>query len=219
MRKFTIESIKHLKGAPLAVLLLLFFCAEPVSQAWLERWSGYSNKTIAQACHLLKECCLVVCTLDGWVLADQVILPPHPRRNSIPIINITDSDSINPENESTNTEPWKNSTPENDDYSPPTANLPPESPEKTEMWQILVEAGIHRNDRIRALLKKPHMNPAYLRAKLEDYKAREKDNPGWLGLVIQGMEEAEPSDPRAPNGHRMDCQCSKCAFRHFTTGR
>ena len=217
----SVDNIKQFKGAPLAVLFLLFFCPEPVSQAWLERWSGYSDKTILQACHFLKEKGLIHSTLDGWVLGEAIFLPQHPRRNSGSIISINDSDlkelkDLKPES-TNNTEPRNFSGLQNADDPQPDAVLAPEAPEKREMWQILSEAGIHRNDRTRALLKLPHINPADLRAKVEDYKASDPSNPGRLGLLILALEAGEAPAPRAENGHLLTCECSKCAVRRFYT--
>ncbi len=219
MSHLSIDNIKLFKGAPLAVLFLLFFCPEPVSQAWLERWSGYSDKSITQACRLLKEMRLIIATLDGWVLVDDIFLPQHPRRNSGSIITIINPDINNLEKEENNNKsPRKNSGYQNGQNAPLTATLPPESPEKSEMWQILREAGFYRNSRMHDLLNMPHMTPAYLRAKLEELKDSNQNNPRWIGLAIGVLESGEPIGPRAKNGHLLTCQCPQCAVRRFLPG-
>ena len=220
MFQVSVDTIKLLKGAPLAVLVLLFFCPEPARQAWLERWSGYSDKSITQACRLLKEFGLIVATLEGWVLADDIFLPQHPRRNSGSIITIIDSDINNPENQENNNKSPRNfSGYQNAQNTPPIATLPPDSPEKIEMWQIMREAGFYRNDRAFDLLKMPHMTPAYLRGKLQELKASLKDNPMWVGLALGVLEAAEPLAPRAENGHLLNCECQECTVRRFLSRR
>lgn len=52
MHEVSLGLVRELKGAPLAVVLLLV-SPEPVSRRWLERASGYSEKPVEQACQYL----------------------------------------------------------------------------------------------------------------------------------------------------------------------
>ena len=215
MIEFNIGRIRELKGAPLAVFNLLLLCAEPVSQAWLERWSGYSDKPIQQAVNFLKEKGLIQSTPDGWYLSDELNLPELIRNISDPIISINDLDLNGFDLESTNNkDPRKNSDSQAQQV-PLRRHYQGDTPEKAELWQILRSAGIHRNDRTRALLKMEHISADYLRSKLEEYRSRGLKWVDWTGLFIRALEDAEPAPERAPNGHLKDCNCPQCAVRNF----
>lgn len=87
--QFSARLVRELKGAPLACFMLLLLSAEPVSNEWLCRMSGYTDKPIAQALKLLSsdEYKLVRRSRGGWILshAFQIVLgQEESRKNSVP---------------------------------------------------------------------------------------------------------------------------------------
>lgn len=73
----TVDSIRALKGAPLAVLCVLLLARQPVTQEFCERHTGYTDKPVSQALRLLEE--LGYITQNGrisWQIAgDTAQLP------------------------------------------------------------------------------------------------------------------------------------------------
>lgn len=87
--QFSARLVRELKGAPLACIMLLLLSAEPVSNEWLCRMSGYTDKPIAQALKLLsgEEYKLVRRSRGGWMLSHalQIVLGvEESRKNSVP---------------------------------------------------------------------------------------------------------------------------------------
>ena len=218
MLELSIARIKELKGVPLVVWLLLSMCPEPVSKKWLERNSGYTNKPIQQACEYLKEQGLAVYVQDGWLLAEMAQGSKKPGgNNSTPIIiNAFDFKDLKKEFNNNNKKSGKNSTTRKTGkprlYREPS---PAEALRIAELWQILAEAGVHRNDRTRAMLKIKHVTPGYLRAKLAEYKGLGLAGAQWAGMFIRAIEEAEPVPPTEENGHPGGCTCTECVTKRF----
>ena len=85
---FTARMVRELKGAPLSCFVLLLFSGMPVSNEWLCRMSGYSDKPISQALALLSgpEYQIVRKSRGGWTLSNdfQLMLgaEEESRRNS-----------------------------------------------------------------------------------------------------------------------------------------
>jgi len=71
--------VKECKGAALSVLVLLATNRDlgggAVTQEWLERHSGYTDKPVSQALAYLRETGRITRTSLGWVLADSTSLP------------------------------------------------------------------------------------------------------------------------------------------------
>src|SRR5512140_2760847 len=65
---FTARMVRELKGAPLSCLVLIMLAGMPVSNDWLCRMSGYTDKPVAQALKLLSspEYQLICRTSGGW---------------------------------------------------------------------------------------------------------------------------------------------------------
>ncbi len=87
--QFSARLVRELKGAPLACFMLLLLSNDPVSNEWLCRMSGYTDKPIAQALKLLSsdEYKLVRRSRGGWILshAFQIVLgQEESRKNSVP---------------------------------------------------------------------------------------------------------------------------------------
>lgn len=69
MNYWTVRMIRELRGTPLSVVLALQCAHQRVSQAWLERATGYTDKPVSQALAYLAEIGMVDHTLAGWGLA------------------------------------------------------------------------------------------------------------------------------------------------------
>ena len=77
---FTVRMVRELKGAPLAVLMLIGLAKMPVSNEWLCQMSGYTDKPVSLAVKLLSspEYQLIVRVGDGWAInqnSEQLPLP------------------------------------------------------------------------------------------------------------------------------------------------
>src|SRR3972149_5845725 len=64
--------VRELKGAPLSIYLVLGLAGQRVSQAFLERWTGYTDKPVSQALAFLEEIGLAQHSRRGWALCDGV---------------------------------------------------------------------------------------------------------------------------------------------------
>jgi hypothetical protein len=74
--------VKECKGAALSLLVLLETNRElgggAVTQEWLERHSGYTDKPVSQALAYLSETGRIAMTAAGWVLVPTPAPPPDP---------------------------------------------------------------------------------------------------------------------------------------------
>lgn len=74
-----VRLVKELKGAPLSVLMALFFAGGiGVTQEWIERNTGYSDKPVSKALAYLQEHQFVIKTKSGWMLSDGARQLPLP---------------------------------------------------------------------------------------------------------------------------------------------
>jgi len=73
-----IRLARELKGAPLSILFVLSMVKTRVSQAWLERATGYTDKPVSQALAYMEEISLVDCTSAGWQLTGEARQLPLP---------------------------------------------------------------------------------------------------------------------------------------------
>ena len=85
-----IAIVRECKGPALAILWLLLVVKRPVSQEWLERHTGYTDKPVSQALEYLRETQRIDRNHAGWVLREGIQL-------SLPILSESrnNSDSIN----------------------------------------------------------------------------------------------------------------------------
>jgi hypothetical protein len=99
---FTARMVRELKGAPLSCLILLLLAGSPVSNEWLCRMSGYTDKPVAQALKLLSspEYQMICRTHGGWRIADAFQLALMSRNISVPTTTAFNliNDSENQEN-------------------------------------------------------------------------------------------------------------------------
>ncbi len=73
-----VRLVKELKGAPLAVLVLLSFSPVPVSRKWIEVHCGYSDKPVTKALYYLQENGFITKTAAGWKISDKSHHFPFP---------------------------------------------------------------------------------------------------------------------------------------------
>ena len=67
--------LRALKGAPLSILVALKLIGKPVSQAWLESATGYTDKTLSRALLYLQEIGLVNGSPGfGWIVSEAEIV-------------------------------------------------------------------------------------------------------------------------------------------------
>lgn len=77
-----IKLLRQLKGAPLSVLLALFWVNQRVTAGWLETMTGYTDKPVAHALELLKEYGWATRVQGGWMIANAEQLPLMESRNN-----------------------------------------------------------------------------------------------------------------------------------------
>lgn len=63
-----IRMVRELKGAPLSIVMVLSLVTQRVSQEYLERATGYTDKPVSQALAYLREVGLADHTSSGWML-------------------------------------------------------------------------------------------------------------------------------------------------------
>jgi hypothetical protein len=91
-----IRIVRELKGAPLSIVMVLMMVKHRVSQEFLERSTGYTDKPISQSLSYLKEAGLIDHTSSGWQLIKGDIFqhllspsideePTQSRNNSDPV--------------------------------------------------------------------------------------------------------------------------------------
>src|SRR5512139_3800537 len=66
-----IRLVRELKGAPISIILVLGFAGQGVTQEWIERATGYTDKPVSQALAYLEEIGLVDHTRAGWMLTGE----------------------------------------------------------------------------------------------------------------------------------------------------
>ena len=74
--------IRQLKGASLAVLLLMMQSDQPLQKSWLAQATGYSDKPIHAACEHLKELGLLDCQGRKWFLIPGIKIVFDQRNSS-----------------------------------------------------------------------------------------------------------------------------------------
>ena len=85
MLEFNVSQVRELKGAPLSVIALLSISPLPVSQDWLARSSGYTDKPIHQACQYLQEQGLIERTRSGWFMPKAAQAPLAIQNEAEPV--------------------------------------------------------------------------------------------------------------------------------------
>jgi hypothetical protein len=76
-----IRMVRELKGAPLSILMVLSLMHQRVTQEYLERATGYTDKPVSQALAYMQEIGLADHTNAGWQLIKQNVMQlPLPLR-------------------------------------------------------------------------------------------------------------------------------------------
>ena len=72
-----IRMVREFKGAPLSIIMVLSMVQQRVTQEYLERSTGYTDKPVSQALAYLQEIGLADHTRSGWQLikSDRLQLP------------------------------------------------------------------------------------------------------------------------------------------------
>jgi hypothetical protein len=73
-----IRLLRQLRGAPLAVLLAMYWTRTRVTARWLATVTGYTDKPVTDALRLLETYNMVVRVQQGWQIAESVQLPLAP---------------------------------------------------------------------------------------------------------------------------------------------
>ncbi len=68
-----VRMVRELKGAPLSIVLVLSLVHQRVTQEYLERATGYTDKPVSQALAYLQEVGLADHTSAGWQLIEQAV--------------------------------------------------------------------------------------------------------------------------------------------------
>jgi hypothetical protein len=68
-----IRMVRELKGAPLSILMVLSLVHQRVTQEYLERATGYTDKPVSQALAYMQEIGLADHTNAGWQLIEQMV--------------------------------------------------------------------------------------------------------------------------------------------------
>src|SRR4030066_2404251 len=66
-----IRMVRELKGAPLSIIMVLSRVSQRVTQEYLERSTGYTDKPVSQALQYLQEVGLADHTQSGWQLVEE----------------------------------------------------------------------------------------------------------------------------------------------------
>src|SRR4030042_2669794 len=69
-----IRMVRELKGAPLSILMVLSLVHQRVTQEYLERATGYTDKPVSQALAYMQEIGLADHNNTGWQLIQQNVM-------------------------------------------------------------------------------------------------------------------------------------------------
>jgi hypothetical protein len=189
-----IRMVRELKGAPLSILMVLSLVHQRVTQEYLERATGYTDKPVSQALAYMQEIGLADHTNAGWQLIKANVMQlPLPLELEEEIEskdvaknihesvdasrNISDSlitTTLN-NNQLIDSVVVNNNNDKSRNYSDFEANL-----------EEFKQQGIARNKRTEALARMNHVNPGYICAHLKGLKKKDSK-----GLAIMRMEQGE----------------------------
>jgi len=175
---FAARMIRELKGAPLSCLMLLFLSDGPVSNEWICRMSGYTDKPVAQALKLLSdpEYQIARRSRGGWVLSSgfQLILGnDESRKNSVPTTTTLINKDINQDLKAVVVS-RKNSDSEEDERY--LAN-----------FQACVQNGIHEPS-ASVISNFEHVSPEFIKAHVDAIRGKKGET---IGLAITRIKNNE----------------------------
>lgn len=209
-----VRLIRELKGAPLSVLFALALVKMRVSNAWLERATGYTDKPISQALAYLEEIGLVDQSSAGWQLTGKARQLPLPLQQLEPENELSEPAEIEPNppedvrlsrNNSDSTTTTINlidlkdsvvvgSSPgsrKNSDSQPPPVDKSAESVDKNcQILDALASAGIGEPKRSE-LARLEWVTPQAISAWESELRQRKRGR-YTPGLLIRILESGEP---------------------------
>jgi hypothetical protein len=196
-----IRMVRELKGAPLSILMVLSLVQQRVTQEYLERATGYTDKPISQALAYMQEIGLADHTNAGWQLLKQNVMQlPLPLK----LEEESKSEDITDETLETEVIGWKVSdsltttTLSNKDLIDSVvvnSSNNARSRNNSDFEDNLEEfkrLGVGKNKRTEALARMKHVNPEYIRAHLKGLKKKDSK-----GLAIMRMEQGEDAPERS----------------------
>jgi hypothetical protein len=184
-----IRMVRELKGAPLSILLVLTLVHQRVSQGYLERATGYTDKPISQALAYMREVGLVDETRAGWQLIKENVmqLPLTLEMEEGDVSNPTDDVHLSRNNSDSLTTTTLSINDSDDSVVVISNNAQNRKNSEFDLnLEEFKQCGIARNKRTEALARMSHVNLAYIRAHLKGLK---KNDP--KGLAIIRMESGE----------------------------
>ncbi len=190
MIEFSVSHVRECKGAALSILVLLSMSKIPVTNEWLSRFSGYTDKPIHQALKYLEETGRVTKSRSGWLLADNVQL----FLVSDEIIRKNSDYRNNSDNSLSSI-----TTRVNNDLVIDVNNNNSQSRNNSdsgEIWSALERLGVRRNARTERLAVLSHMSVAYILAVSDKLASEGKSGSKHLGLLISSLEKNIPVDIR-----------------------
>lgn len=231
-----IRMVRELKGAPLSIIIALGLVRQRVSQGWLERSTGYTDKPISQALQYLREVGLVDETSSGWQLVkenakqlpltliideggieaqadDAPSLPPPFEDQNGGGDNSTESVALSRNNsDSLLTYLINDSNNININQVSKVSN--DEKRKNSDLDPIIEknletfrELGIKINRRTSNLARMQHITRDYIIGTVNNLKQGE-----LLGLAIIRMEQGNGIPP--PKKHKTGCGCNECLARY-----
>jgi len=204
-----IRMVCEFKGAKLSIIIVLGLVHQRVSQEWLERNTGYTDKTISQALAYLEEYGFTDHTNAGWQLtsekARQLVMPleleeenttEQEKEDNVVIIDADQDKNVNPSrNYSDSLTTTTLSNKDLIDSVVVDSSNNARSRNYSDFEDNLEEfkrLGVGKNKRTEALARMKHVNPEYIRAHLKGLKKKDSK-----GLAILRMEQGEDAPERS----------------------
>lgn len=220
-----IRLVRELKGAPISIILVLSFSTLRVTQEWLERATGYTDKPVSQALQYLREIGLVDHTRSGWQLTGEGKQLPlglaleestteTPCENRGTAQSDTEILEEMPEEVSRNisdsitTTTIKDSKLRVKGSSKYCNGDPSRNFSDSELKTALESAGI-KGVKLKALLSRGGIRPVDVVA----WEAELRERYGGRyrpGLLVHVLESGDPAPERRENGHKPGCHCYEC---------
>ena len=193
----TVNHIRSLKGAPITVLCVMLLAGQPVTQEYCERHSGYTDKPVSQALHLLEE--LGYVSHNGryaWQIISEatqllMTLPEIPPQAETSRNN---SDSMG----TATTTIVESSIMRSINAAEAAKNDESEIFRLAKNVSALRKVGVY-GAKAREIAALPHVTPRYIKAHAA-YAELRKDAPG---LMIRRMLDGDPA-PKRPPAERDD---------------
>lgn len=197
--------VRECKGAALSILIILSLVHQTVSQEFLERWSGYTDKPISQALKFLEECQRVIRCRGGWRLSEGA--------EQLPLVSCLDESRKNSDSTTSTTTivgtskiegkaaVEKDKSRKNSDSCNFKLNI-----------EAMHQVGIYDNPTTQALANLEHVTPEYIIAHVTQSLGEGQS----LGLAIYRMRAGDPIPETRRNGHGLACNCEVCQSASYT---